>query len=83
MDLANAPDHVNTAVDGSNAMYKRHLKEQMELIGKWENNSTSNIGMLPSASKYVSIKISDKFINIINNKGRLNGLKCGTKMQKK
>ena len=39
----------------------------MELIGKLESNSTSNIGMLPSASKDISIKFSDQYIHILNN----------------
>ena len=38
--------------------------------------------MLPSASRYVSIKFSDKCLHIINNKEILNGLKGSTKMQK-
>ena len=54
----------------------------MELIWKLENNNTANIGMLPSASKDVSIKFSDKFINILNNKEILNELKGRKKMQK-
>ena len=47
----------------------------MELIGKLESNNTSKIGMLPSVSKYVSIKCSYQCINIINNKDSLNVLK--------
>ena len=53
----------------------------MELIGKLESNDTKTIGMLPSASKYVSIKISDQCLHIINHKERLNGLKGSAKMQ--
>ena len=53
----NSPGHGNNVVDGLNATEKRYLKEQMECIGKLAINNTSNIGMIPSASKYVSIKI--------------------------
>ena len=55
----------------------------MELIGKLSSNDTSTIGMLPSASKYVSIKISDKCIHILNNEDRLNEIKGSTKIQNK
>ena len=48
--------HGNNVVDGLNAAHKRYLKEQMELVGKLLDNGTSNIGILPSASKYISIK---------------------------
>ena len=53
----------------------------MELIGKLASNNTSKIGMLPSASKYVSIKLSDQCIQNINNKDKLNGLKGNPKMK--
>ena len=53
----------------------------MELMGKLASKDTTNIGMLPSASKYVVIKFADKCINNINNKEILNGLKGSTKMQ--
>ena len=36
----------------------------MELIGKLESNNTSKIGMIPSASKEVSIKFEDQCIHI-------------------
>ena len=39
----------------------------MEPIGKLASNNTSNILMLPSASKESSIKISDQCIKNINN----------------
>ena len=55
----------------------------MELIGKLASNDTSNIQTLPNASKYVSIKLSDQYIHIINNKIRLNGLKGSIKIQKR
>ena len=54
----NSPDHGNNVVDGLNAADKRYLKEQIELIGKLSSRYTSNIGMLPSDSKYVSINFS-------------------------
>ena len=40
----------------------------MELMGKLASNDTTNIGMLPSASKYVPHKIADQCLHIINNK---------------
>ena len=55
----NATGHINNFVDGLNATDKRYLKEQMEPIVKLVSNDTSNIGMLPSASKYVSIKFAE------------------------
>ena len=83
MDRAiNSSDHGNNIVDGLNATYKRYLKEQMELIGKLASNDTSKIGMLPSASKDVSVQFADQCIHILNNKDRLNGLKGSTKIQK-
>ena len=54
----------------------------MELMGKLAGKDTKNIGMLPSASKYVSIKFAYQCLHIINNKEILNGLKGSTKMQK-
>ena len=42
-------------VDVINATVKRYLNGRMEIIGKLGNNDTSNIGMLPSASREVSI----------------------------
>ena len=61
MDCAiNAPGHGNNFFDGINATGKRYLKGKMELIGKLASNDTSKIGILPSASKYVSINFSDQ-----------------------
>ena len=60
----NAPNHRKNIADGINATDKRYLKEQMEIIGKLAINNTSKIGMIPSASKDISIKISDKCIHI-------------------
>ena len=79
----NAPVNGNNVVDGLNAMEACYLKEKMELIGKLSSNDTSEIGILPSASKDVSIKFSDQCIHIINNKESLNGLKGITRIQKK
>ena len=82
MDHAiNAPDHLNNVVDGLNVTDKSYFKEQMELIGKLSSNDTSNIGMLPSALKYVSIKFAYQCIYILNNKERLNRHKDITKNQ--
>ena len=39
--------------------------------------------MIPSASKYVSIKFADQCLHILNNKETLNGIKSITKMQKR
>ena len=57
----NGPCHRNNVVDGLNGNEKCFLKEQMELLGKVSNNYTSNIGMLHSASKYVSINFAGQF----------------------
>ena len=40
----------------------------MEPIDKLAGKDTSNIGMLPSASKYVSIKFADKCLYILNDR---------------
>ena len=65
MDFAiNATD----IVDGLNATDKIVLREQMEIIGKFASNDISNIGVLPSASKDVSIKFLDLCIHIPNDK---------------
>ena len=84
MDISiNAPGHGKNVVDRLNATDKRYLKEKMELMGKLASNDTKNIGVLPSASYYVTIKISDQCLHILNNKEILNGLKGSTKMQKR
>ena len=83
MDRAiNAPGHGKNVVDGFNKTDKHYLKGEMELIGKLVSNDTTKIGMLPSASKYVSFKFADQCLHILNNKEGLNGLKGSTKMQK-
>ena len=79
----NAIIHGNNVVDGLNATNKHYLKGKMELMGKLESKDNTNIKMLPSASKYVSIKFSDQCLHILNNKEILNGIKGSTKMQKK
>ena len=58
----NAPGHGNNIVEGINTMDKHYLKENMVLIFKLGINDTSNIGIIPSSSKEVSIKISDQCI---------------------
>ena len=69
MDHAiNAPGHENNAIDGLNATEKRYLKGKMEFIGKLVSDNKSNIGILPSDSKYFFIKLADQCIHILNNK---------------
>ena len=77
----NEPVHGKSVVDGLNETDKCYFKDQMEPIVRLASNDTSKIGILPSASKYASIKFSDQCINIINNKEILNGLKGSTKMK--
>ena len=55
----------------------------MELIGKLGSSYISNIGMLPSASKDISIKFADQCLHILNNKEIFNGLKGRTNIQKR
>ena len=62
----NAPGHGNNVVDGLNATEKRYLKGEMELIGKLASKDTTNIGILPSSSKYISIKFAYQCLHIIN-----------------
>ena len=64
----NPPVFVNNVVDGLNSTDKHYLKGEMEIIGKLASKNTSNIVMLPSASKYVSSTFSYQCIHIINNK---------------
>ena len=66
-----APRHGNNVVDGLNALDKRYFEGEMKLMGKLASNYTTNIGMLTSASKYVSINFSDKCLYILNNKGKI------------
>ena len=53
----------------------------MEPIGKLGSIDASNIGMLPSASKNVTVKFVDQSIHNTNHKEGLNGLKRSTKMK--
>ena len=69
MDRAiNAPGHGNNVVDGLNATNTGYLKGKMELIVKLVSKNTTDIGILPSALKYVSIKFAYQCIHILNNK---------------
>ena len=69
MDRAiNTPGHGNNVVDRLNSKGKPYLKGKIELIGKLGGNDTSNIVMLTSASKDVSVKFLDQCIHILNNK---------------
>ena len=77
----NAPGHGKNFVGVLNATYKRYLKVEMELIGKLGSNNTTKIIILPRVSKDVSIKFTDLYPHILNNKEILNGLKGSTKMQ--
>ena len=55
MDCAiNEPGHVKNVVEGINTMGMWYLKEEIDLIGKLTSYDISKIGMLPSASKYIS-----------------------------
>ena len=76
MDRAmNAPSNGYNVVDEVNSTEKCYLKQKMEQIGKLENNDTTNIRIIPSASKYFSINFVDQCMHNINNKDRLNLLK--------
>ena len=63
----NAPGHGNNVLGGINAMNKCDLKRKMYPIVKLARNNTLNIGMLPSASKEVSVKFTDQCLHILNN----------------
>ena len=52
----------------------------MEIIGKLGSNYNTNIGMIPSASKGVSIKFSDQCLHIYNNKEMLKRIKGRSKI---
>ena len=75
--------HGNNVVDGINATDKHYLKDKMEPIGKLGSINTSKIGIILSVSKDVSVKITDQWLHVINNKEYLNGLKFITKTKKK
>ena len=55
----------------------------MEFIGKLVSNNTSKIGMIVSTPTKVSVKFSDKFIHILNNKEISNELKVRTNIQRR
>ena len=79
----NEPGYVKNFFYGLNATEKRYLKVEMEIIGKLGSIDTTDIGILPSASKDVSIKFLDQCLHILNNKQILNGLKGIIKIQKR
>ena len=54
----------------------------MKIIGKVGNNYITKIGIILSASKYVSIKPAYQYLHIINNKEILNGLNDSTKSKR-
>ena len=56
----NVPGHGNNVVDGLNATGKYDLKGKLKFIGKLGSNDTTNIGMITSSSKDVSIKFTDQ-----------------------
>ena len=62
-------------------MDKHYLNEQMEILGKSASNDTPNIGMITSASRDVSINLSEQCLQIITNNDRFIGLKGSTKMK--
>ena len=81
MDCAiNAPGSVDDVVDRLNATGKHFLRGEMGIIGKLASNDTSKIGMLPSASKDLSVKFAYQCIHILNSKEIINGLKGITKV---
>ena len=47
----NIPVHVNNVVNGINATDKRHLKLEMEIVGKLASNDTSKIKILSQCIK--------------------------------
>ena len=79
----NVPGYENNVLDGINATDTRYLKVETEHMGKSASIDTTIIKMLPSSSKYVSIKFSDQCLHILNNKEILNGLKCSTKLKRR
>ena len=49
---------------------------------KLTSHDTFNIGILPSASKVVSINSAEQFLKIITNNDQFSGLKVSTKITK-
>ena len=65
----NAPSHEKNVVGGLNAMYKRYLKEEIELISELACNDKSIMGMLPSASNTSPLKFyTNVYILLITKK---------------
>ena len=62
------PYHVNNVVYIINATEKHYLNGEMEIIGKLGSNYTTNIGLLPSASKDVSVKFAYQCLHILNSR---------------
>ena len=63
----NVTGHGKSVVDGLNATENLSLRGEMEFIGILGSNNTSKVGILPSASKDVSIKFAYQCLHIINN----------------
>ena len=53
------------------------------IIDKLASNDTTKNGMLPSASKDISIKFAYQCLHILNKKEILNGIKVSKKIQKR
>ena len=84
MDRAmNTTGHRKNVVDGLNATNKCYLKGEMELMSILSIYDITNIGMLPSASKYVSVSFTDQCLHTLNYKEIFNGLKGSTNMKKR
>ena len=67
--------HGNNVVDDLKKRVKIYLKEKMERVGYLKTNKTSNVGMIPCASKDGSSNFLYQCLNIISHKYRMNGLK--------
>ena len=77
----NSPVNGKNVINGLNDTEKLHLKEQMGPLGKLGSNVTSNIGIIPSVSKDVSVNFSEECSHVLTNNYRLNRLKGNTKIQ--
>ena len=55
----NEPGHGDIIFDRINKKYKRFLNKPIELLGNLGSKDISKIGMLPRASKDISIIISE------------------------
>ena len=68
MDRAiNEPGQGKNVVYGLSTTEKRYLKGKIEPIGKLGSNNNTEIGIILSASKDISIKFPDQCLHIINN----------------